>query len=215
MQDPQAIVQAARSGSAPAAWKVLRPTRSNVPASAFLGAFAGCFVVFLLFFCSVVSLFVLGAAGAIKVAQQSNQSGSLPDPSGLLDWITHFGPIAAIMLAALPIVIIALSGVIGGTRAAASAKDSFLIITPEGVVEALSKNRISAIDFAALEDITTLLVVRDNNTGTLLQLHYLGGKTRTWHPNRRFGIDQSVAQRIVKAFAEYATTVAARSRGIQ
>ena len=217
MQDPQAIIQAIRNGNAPAAWKVLRPTRSNVPLSVFYGAFFGCFGLIVLTVCSTFAVIVLGALGAAKALQQIQltPSGANPDPSVIFNRILQYGPIAVISLVAIPIVVIALGAIIGGVRATSTANDSYLVITPDGVVEALSKTRISAIDFSALADVTTLMVVQNNQTSAMLELHYSNGTKRTWHPSFRFGSDQSVIQRIVKAFQDYAATADARSRGIR
>ena len=202
---------------------MLRPTQSNVPKAAFRGTIFGCIGAVLLTICGVLSLFVLAAAGAVNVAKsaQANPSSfnpssfTNPDVSGLLNWITHVGLFVAIAVILIPIALIVLSAVIGGAREASNARDSYLGITPDGVVEALGRNRLSAIDFAALDDMTTLLAVGDSGSAMLVELHYRNGTKRTWHPHFRFGSDQSVAQRVIRAFQDYSASANARMHGIQ
>jgi hypothetical protein len=202
MQDPQAIVEAVREGRAPAAWKVLRPRSSFGRNSVLLG---GCLGLFAAFFLSVV-----GFIGLVAISSGASLGSSTVNDQAAI------AATSALLLSAIACIVL---GIIIGARRANTAKDSYLVITPEGVVRALSKKRIEAIDFAALDDITTLMVIQSNNnstsTSTSLELHYRNGRTRTWHPGMRFGSDQSLVQRIITAFQEYAATAEARSRGIQ
>jgi hypothetical protein len=188
MQDPSAIIQQAKSGSIPAAWSVIRP-KWSFPLQVTVGYVFGMLVLAI---CATpIAIFV---GGALYGSTQS-----IP-----------FEPAIAVAVGLLVIV-----PLIGGIRAARAAPWSFLVFTPEGMAQSLGPAKITAVDYAAIEDITQDLHVSvtqgqggaSATTTALAMLHYRGGRTVRWHPAYRFGSDQGIVGRLVHDHQRYRALV--------
>jgi hypothetical protein len=92
------------------------------------------------------------------------------------------------------------------------------VFTPEGAVQATSPTAITAIDYAAVEFITSHISVttttrRDASTGAILgsststsvwaELQYRDGRTARFRPANRFGSAQSIIQRLIYSLQQY------------
>src|SRR5262249_14398869 len=144
--DPRAIVEQARSGQIPEAWRVIRP-RGGYPARAAARAFGITLVA--LFFAFVI-LLMLGIAGPSLFAGVANTAPSWLE--GLLGLLYSYGLLAVVAILAAAVVL-------AGIRAAGNAPYSFIVLTPDGLVQSLGPGAIAAIDFAAIDEITRLFVI--------------------------------------------------------
>lgn len=215
MQDPKSIIEQARSGHVPQTWRVIRP-RGSYPVLAAVRAF---FLTLAALFAAFVILLMLGIAGPAIFGSLTNTSSAPPWLEGLLDFLYSYGlvvipvGVAAIFVAAVGI---------AGARAAGNMPYSFIILTPDGLVQSLAPNAITVLDFAAIDEITRLLWVStttyqgggsSSSTAMFATLHYRDGRTKRWRPNwrfiTRFGSDQDFVERLINAHERYRAQIGA------
>ncbi len=204
MQDPKAIIEPVKRGAVPAAWSVTRPRGGYPLLAAARAVFATLALIFLLGgFASLAVVFVSNAApGGIGQIERLNA----PQAYGV--------PVIAGAVAVALVV-----AVIAGIRAIGNAPWSWLVFTPEGLVQSLGPAAIVAVDFAAIDQITRYLRidVRANQSGgstwstsstrMYATLHYRTGRTVRWRPNWRFGADQAIVERLVNGHERYRALV--------
>jgi hypothetical protein len=199
MQDPTAIIEQAKSGTVPAAWSVTRPRGGFHLLAALRTGFIALVVVFMVGVLASLAVIAVYDAALGRVGQIEN----LPQMYAV--------PVIAGAVAFLLVV-----AVIAGIRAAGNAPWSFLVFTPEGLVQSLGPTSIAALDFSAIDEITRLLRITvsqnqgggsSTSTQAYAMLHYRDGHTVRWHPNWRFGSDQTVVERLVSAHQRYRTLV--------
>jgi hypothetical protein len=208
MQNPDAILTAAKSGHIPATWRVLRPTR-GYPAS------AGCGGAFFMFFILIIGGFVsFGALMLITATRGGNLAG--------LSFLNSFLSVPLPGLIAVGVGVLIVGGLLNAMRAIRSIPYSYLVFTPEGAVQAIGPRKITMIDYAAIDLINTRIQVnttthRDAGTGAVTgrstsvsvwgELHYRDGRTVRFSPASRFGSAESIMQRLINGHTEYQAMV--------
>lgn len=194
MQDPKAIIEQAKSGTVPAAWSVTRP-RGGFP---LLAALRTGFIALVVVWIGGVS-----ASLAVIAVYQAALGG--------LRQIANLPQMYAVPVIAGVVAFLVIVAVIAGIRAAGNAPWSFLVFTPEGVVQSLGPTSIAALDYTAIDEITRRLRIQGSGNSTITRayamLHYRDGHTVRWHPNWRFGSDQTIVERLVSAHQRYRTLV--------
>jgi hypothetical protein len=199
MQDPKAIIEQAKSGTVPDAWSVTRP-RGGYPLLAALRTG----------FIALVVVFVVGVSASLALIAWFDAA------LGGVGQIENLPQMYAVPAIAGVVAFLVVVAVIAGMRAAGNAPWSFLVFTPEGLVQSLGPTKITALDFAAIADVTQLLRIQvtqnqgggsSTSTQAYAMLHYRDGHTVRWHPNWRFGSDQVIVGHLVNAHQRYRTLV--------
>lgn len=202
MQNPEAILAAAKGGGVPATWHVLRPTRGYPAGAGCLGAF----VMFFLLFAGTLVSFGVVAVNAVS------------DPASFFASIL---PVPLPGLIGLGVGAIIVVGLLSAMRAISRIPYSYFVFTPEGAVQATGPKQIIAIDYAAIDLINTRVQVNsytttNQSTGVRTtnstvsvwgELHYSDGRTVRFRPASRFGSAESIIQRLINGHREYTAMV--------
>ena len=216
MDNPEAILAAAKGGSIPATWRVLRPKGSYPAGAGCLGAFA---MFFILFAGSILSFILLG------VNDVHNHSTSGFDANNPTDVFASALPVSLPVLIGGGVGAIIVVGLLSAMRAISQIPYSYFVFTPEGAVQATGPKKIIAIDYAAIDLINTRVQVnnytttsqstgaRTTNTTVSVwgELHYSNGRTERFKPASRFGSAESIIQRLINSHQEYKALVGTRS----
>jgi hypothetical protein len=216
MQNPEAILAAAKSGGGlPATWRVLRPKGSYPVGAGCLGGFIAFFIVF---FGTIVAFILHGVS---QVSSNSISGFNASDPASFFE---SFLPLPLPVLIAGGVGLIIVGGVLSAMRAISRVPYSYFVFTPEGAVQATGPQKITAIDYSAIDMINTRISVNrytTTNQSTGLQttnttvsvwgeLHYSNGRTVRFRPSGRFGSAESIIQRLINGHAEYKAMVGAQ-----
>jgi hypothetical protein len=216
MQNPEAILAAAKSGGIPATWRVLRPKGSYPVGAGCLGAFSAFFIVLF----GTVAAFILH--GVSQVSSQSVSGFNANDPASFFE---SFLPVSLPVLIAGAVGLIIVVGLLSAMRAISRIPYSYFVFTPEGAVQAIGPKKITAIDYAAIDLINTRISVNrytTTNQSTGMQttnttvsvwgeLHYNDGRTVRFRPAGRFGSAESIIQRLINGHREYKALVGMRA----
>lgn len=217
MQNPEALLAAAKSGGIPATWRVLRPKRSYPAGAGCLGAF----VMFFILFAGAILSFIL-----LVALDSSNHSLGSFNASSPTDFFTSLFPVSLPVLIGGGVVLIIVVGLLSAMRAITRIPYSYFVFTPEGAVQATGPKKITAIDYAAIDLINTRISVntttyRDSRTGAVTgssrsvsvwgELHYRNGRTARFKPASRFGSPESIIQRLINGHQEYRAMVGMRT----
>ena len=217
MQNPEAILAAARGGNIPATWRVLRPKRSYPAGAGCLGAFV---MFFILFAGTIVSFIVAGFSNV-----GNHATGNL-NVSSSTDFFASFLPVPLPALIGGGVALIVVVGLLSAMRAITRIPYSYFVFTPEGAVQATGPKKITAIDYAAIDLINTRVSVNtttygDTHTSAVTgqtnsvsvwgELHYLNGRTVRFRPAGRFGSPESIIQRLINGHREYRAMVGLRN----
>jgi len=206
MQNPEAILAAAKSGSVPATWRVLRPKGSYPAGAGCGGAFVGFFILFLGI---IVSFFIRVISEATS---HSTDGFNASDPGA---FFTSFLPVSLPVLIGGGVGLIVVVGLLNAMRAISRIPYSYFVFTPEGAVQATGPKKITAIDYGAIDLINTRISVttttNQNSSSTTVsvwgELHYVDGRTVRFRPASRFGSAESIVQRLINGHHEYKAMV--------
>lgn len=217
MQNPEAILAAAKNGGIPATWRVLRPKGSYPVGAGCLGAF----VMFFILFAGTILSFI--AAGFSAVSGHNTGGFNASNP---VDFFSSFLPVSLPVLIGGGVALIIVVGLLSAMRAVTRIPYSYFVFTPEGAVQATGPKKVTAIDYAAIDLINTRVSVntttyRNAQTGAVTgqsrsvsvwgELHYLGGRTVRFRPASRFGSAESIIQRLINGHREYRSMVGVRT----
>lgn len=220
MQQPEAILAAAKSGSIPATWRVLRPKGSYPVGAGCLGAFV---MFFLLFAGTIVAFIVLVAGAATRVGSHSLSGFNANNANDPGAFFSSFLPVPPPWLIVGGVGLIIVVGLLSAMRAVSRIPSSYFVFTPEGAVQATGPKKITAIDYSAIDLINTRVQVNrytTTNQATGMQttnttvavwgeLHYRNGRTVRFKPAGRFGSPASIIQRLINGHQEYQAMVGA------
>lgn len=221
MIQPEMIVAQIEQGEQPENWRVLRGTGSPIAMAVFFGLFTLLFVGMCVFALGAGSFFfgIFGSFQAQSVSPDPNGGGSLsptpfsPGPADLLSTFLTVNP----LLLLVPLILAIGVGMFTWSRVA-FAKDSLLILMPEGVVQCMgySKPARRTLKALAYEDITQMdLRVRtsssynqtthmsSNTTRMWLDILKRDGMRERWRLNRLYGPPEATAQQIIAGHAQY------------
>jgi hypothetical protein len=211
MQNPEAILAAAKSGSIPATWRVLRPKGSYPLTTGCLGAF----VMFFILFAGTVVTFIVHVAS--ELSKNSPDGANFSSPG---DFVSSFLPVSLPVLIAGGAAAIVVVGLLNAMRAITRIPYSYFVFTPEGAVQATGPRNITAIDYSAIDMINTRIQVntttysdgrRSTSVSVWGELHYYNGRTVRFRPASRFGSAESIIQRLINSHQEYKALVGTRS----
>lgn len=218
MLDPLAIINQAKEGTVPAAWRVLRP-RGIFPISV---ALVSIFFTFAVEFMFLVVSMLLHFFTGFTVGNASGAAFSV-NP---IDALTSTYPVSVTQFVFIGLGIMALVAILTFLRLSAQMPYSYFVFTPEGAVQATGPNAITAIDYTQLDSINTRVQVtnyvttnastgaRSTNTtvSVWLELHYRDGRTQNWRPAGRFASAESIGQRLIDGLQHYKQLVGALAR---
>lgn len=219
MMNPEAIIEAAKQGNVPATWRVLRPKSSYPATTGFLG---GCFTFVFLVFLGIVAFFIGAVIGTAKFASNCTGSFSSCNPFGL---VTSSLATATVVIGG-GLVVVVIVGLLSAMRAVSRIPYSYFVFTPEGAVQATGPQKLTAIEYAAIDLINTRISVntttyRNSQTGAVTgrsssvsvwgELHYRNGRTVRFKPASRFGSAESIIQRLINDHQMYRTLIGMRS----
>ena len=217
MQNPEAILAAAKSGGIPATWRLLRPKGSYPVGAGCLGAF----VMFFILFAGTVLSFIVAGFSAVNNHTLGGFNASSP-----MDFFSSFLPVSLPVLIGGGVALIIVVGLLSAMRAVTRIPYSYFVFTPEGAVQATGPKKVTAIDYAAIDLINTRVSVntttyRNAQTGAATgqsrsvsvwgELHYLDGRTARFRPASRFGSAESIIQRLINGHREYRSMVGVRT----
>ena len=217
MQNPDAILAAAKSGGIPATWRVLRPKGSYPAGAGCLGAF----VMFFILFAGTILSFIVAGFSAVNGHTLGGFNASSP-----MDFFSSFLPVSLPVLVGGGVALIIVVGLLSAMRAVTRIPYSYFVFTPEGAVQATGPKKVTAIDYAAIDLINTRVSVntttyRNAQTGAVTgqsrsvsvwgELHYLDGRTVRFRPASRFGSAESIIQRLINGHREYRSMVGVRT----
>lgn len=217
MQNPEAILAAARGGSIPETWRVLRPKGSYPAGAGCLGAF----VMFFILFASTIVSFIV--ASFSNVSDQTVDNFNVNSPT---DFFASFLPVPLPVLIGGGVALIVVVGLLSAMRAITRIPYSYFVFTPEGAVQATGPKKITAIDYAAIDLINTRVSVstttyghahaggmtsQSSSVSVWGELHYLNGRTVRFRPAGRFGSPESIIQRLINGHQEYRAMVGQRN----
>jgi hypothetical protein len=220
MQRPDDILAAVKRGDTPQTWSVLRPVKSYPAVSGCLGATVTFFVAFFLLFCGAFAAVFSRVASSI-----SSRNGVGVDASSPSAFFGSFAPFPLgwlVVSGGVALALVVLVGVLNASRAASLVPSSYFIFTPDGAVQATGPTAITAIDYAAIDFITSHIQVttttqRDVRTGAILgrtsstsvwgELQYRNGQTVRFRPANRFGSAQGIIQRLIYSHQQYQAMV--------
>jgi hypothetical protein len=214
MQNPEAILAAAKSGSIPATWRVLRPKGSYPLTTGCLGAF----VMFFILFAGTVIAFIASIVRGMSAGSDPSTGGFNSSSPG--DFISSFLPVSLPVLIAGGAAAIVVVGLLNAMRAITRIPYSYFVFTPEGAVQAIGPRNITAIDYSAIDMINTRIQVntttysdgrRSTSVSVWGELHYYNGRTVRFRPASRFGSAESIIQRLINSHQEYKALVGTRS----
>jgi hypothetical protein len=213
VQDPQAIISQAKSGAVPSTWRVLRPVPGYPVRSAFAG---GCLTLFAVFFLSICGAIVVSANVGVALINQTNISGgSLGFPANVSS--PTFGSLPGIAAggAGVALLLVLLVALLSARYAVSRIPYSYFVFTPEGAVQSTGPSTILAMDYATLDLINLRIAVRTTTSANLnggmastsvsktAELHYRDGHTQRWKPAPRFGLTDSIVQRLINGLQAY------------
>jgi hypothetical protein len=213
MENPEAILAAAKSGGIPTTWRVLRPKGSYPVGAGCMGAF----VMFFILFAGTIIAFIIRVATEVS----SHSAGGF-NVSSTGDFFSSFLPVSLPVLIAGGVGAIVVVGLLSAMRAITRIPYSYFIFMPEGAVQATGPRSITAIDYSALDMINTRIQVntttyRNAQTGAVTgqsssvsvwgELHYSNGRTVRFKPASRFGSAESIIQRLINGHREYQALV--------
>jgi hypothetical protein len=137
--------------------------------------------------------------------------------TGVVHLVSSYGFIRVLtILVAVLAAIIAFTLARASIRAARNAPYSLIIFTPDSLVQSLAPKTVTALDFAAIDEITRQIVVHtttsssgmsSSSTATFAWLHTRDGRGTRWRPDWRFGSGQAVVERLISAHERYRAQV--------
>src|SRR5258708_35834263 len=126
MQNPEAFLAAAKSGSVPATWRVLRPKGSYPAGAGCGGAFVGFFILFLGI---IVSFFIRVIS---ETTSPSTGSFNASDPGA---FFTSFLPVSLPVLIGGGVGLIVVVGLLSARRAIRRLPDSYFAFTQNATLQ--------------------------------------------------------------------------------
>ncbi|GCE22949.1 hypothetical protein [Dictyobacter kobayashii] len=220
MIDPEAILAQVNQKQIPSDWRVLHGRGSPIGAAILMG-------IFTLFFVGICEAIVVIAASFFGWFQIFQYSSATPEPTSPLpvsfdpttssDWMHMLWP-AGLLLVLVPVALAVGVGLLARSRTE-RARNSLLILLPEGVVQCMdcsqpAKHSFKVLNYAEIVNLdlkveTTTSSYNEmthsssSHTSMWLNIHMRHGALERWNLNSLYAPPETTAQYIISGYAQY------------